>query len=73
MTTLSRSVEVLKLILAAFWANEQQAANKNTNNAITFLDMVLKVCSSTFLELQTRSGKIYYLVGSNSKCKNRKT
>lgn len=56
MTTLSRSVEVLKLILAAFWAKEQQVSNKEMNNTIVFFDMVLKIR----FELQTGSGKIYY-------------
>ena len=45
----SLSVEVLKLIVAAFCANEQQVTNKETNNAIAFFDMVLKIRSSTFL------------------------
>ena len=43
---LSLSVDVLKIIVAAFWANEQQVRNKETNNAIAFFDM-----SSTFLEV----------------------
>jgi len=43
MIKLSLSVEVLKLIDTAFWANEQQVTNKQTNNAIPFFDMIIKI------------------------------
>ena len=43
MVKLSLSVEVLRLIDAAFWANEQQVTNKQTNNAMPFFDMIIKI------------------------------
>jgi hypothetical protein len=36
-------VEVLKLIVAAFCAKEQQVTNKYTNKAIAFFDIVYKI------------------------------
>ena len=59
MIKLSLSVEVLKLIDTAFWANEQQVTNKQTNNAIPFFDMIIKI-QVLFLNCKTASEKIYY-------------
>lgn len=39
---------MLKHIVAAFCAKEQQVTNKEMNSTIAFFDIVLKICSSIF-------------------------
>ena len=64
---LSLSVEVLKLIVAAFCAKEQQLSNKYTNSAIACFDIVFKI-QVLFLNCKREAERfIIFVYGTTSK------